>query len=169
MTDEHHYELESNWVREKIVTIEIEGKKHFEVATPPDFWPESPEGVLSPEDLFLASAVSCYGVSLSGVSKRFHAEFNHFSVKAEADLKKGEHFSVAIQQLISGSVETVIGMITDPSFGPLLMFGLGGIYVEVMKDVAFRINPLTDQEAKEMIESLRFYPLLTGIRGAAPR
>ena len=91
MTEEHHYELKSNWVREKIVTIEIEGKKHFEVATPPDFWPESPEGVLSPEDLFLASAVSCYGVSLSGISKRFHGEFNHFSISAEADLKKGEY------------------------------------------------------------------------------
>ncbi len=83
-------------------------------------------------------------------------------------LKKGEHFSVAIQQMISGAVETVIGMTTDPSFGPLMMFGLGGIYVEVMKDVAFRINPLTDQGAKDMIKSLRSYPLLTGFRGAPP-
>ncbi len=83
-------------------------------------------------------------------------------------LKKGEHFSVAIQQMISGAVETVIGMTTDPSFGPLIMFGLGGIYVEVMKDVAFRINPLTDQDAKVMIKSLRSYPLLTGFRGAPP-
>jgi organic hydroperoxide reductase OsmC/OhrA len=91
MTQEHHYELTSNWVREKIVTIEIDGKKHFEVATPPDFWPESPDGVLSPEDLFIASAVSCYGVSLTGVSKRFHGEFNHFSIKAEGHLMKGEY------------------------------------------------------------------------------
>ncbi|MCP5049281.1 MAG: acetate--CoA ligase family protein [bacterium] len=83
-------------------------------------------------------------------------------------LKKGEHFSVAIQQMVSGAVETVFGMTTDPSFGPLMMFGLGGIYVEVMKDVTFRINPVTDQEAKEMIKSLRSYPLLTGFRGAPP-
>ncbi|MCK4764930.1 MAG: acetate--CoA ligase family protein, partial [Candidatus Aminicenantes bacterium] len=83
-------------------------------------------------------------------------------------LKKGEHFSVAVQQMITGGIETVIGMTTDPSFGPLIMFGLGGIYVEVMKDVAFRINPLTDQGTKEMIESLRSYPLLTGFRGAPP-
>jgi len=83
-------------------------------------------------------------------------------------LKKGEHFSVALQQMISGAVETVIGMTTDPSFGPLMMFGLGGIYVEVMKDVAFRINPLTDYGAKDMIQSLRSYPLLTGFRGAPP-
>jgi acetyl coenzyme A synthetase (ADP forming)-like protein len=83
-------------------------------------------------------------------------------------LKKGELFSVAIQQMVSGAVETIIGMTTDPSFGPLMMFGLGGIYVEVMKDVAFRINPLTDQDAKDMIKSIRSYPLLTGFRGAPP-
>jgi organic hydroperoxide reductase OsmC/OhrA len=90
MTEEHRYELDSNWVREKIVTIEIEGKPTFEVATPPDFWPESPKELISPEDLFLASAVSCYGASLSGVAKRFHAEFSGFSVKGEATLAKGE-------------------------------------------------------------------------------
>jgi acetate---CoA ligase (ADP-forming) len=83
-------------------------------------------------------------------------------------LKKGESFSVAIQQMVSGGIETIIGMTTDPSLGPLLMFGLGGIYVEVMKDVAFRINPLTDQDARDMIKSIRSYPLLTGFRGAPP-
>jgi organic hydroperoxide reductase OsmC/OhrA len=90
MTDEHRYEMNSNWVKEKIVTIEIEGKPTLNVATPPDFWPESPRDVISPEDLFVASAVSCYGATLSGVSKRFHAEFTDFSVTAEGHLKKGE-------------------------------------------------------------------------------
>ena len=83
-------------------------------------------------------------------------------------LKKGQHFSVALQQMVTGAVETVIGMTTDPSFGPLLMFGLGGIYVEIMKDVAFRINPITDQGAKEMIRALKSFPLLDGFRGSAP-
>lgn len=83
-------------------------------------------------------------------------------------LKKGQTFSVAVQQMISGGIETVIGMTTDPSFGPLIMFGLGGIYVEIMKDVAFRIHPLTNRGAREMIESIRSYPLLTGYRGAPP-
>ena len=90
VTEEHRYEMTSRWIRDKIVTIEIDGKDTFEVATPPDFWPESPPGVLSPEDLFVASIVSCYGVSLSGVSKRFHAEFNDFSIKAQGTLEKGE-------------------------------------------------------------------------------
>jgi len=83
-------------------------------------------------------------------------------------LKKGEEFSVAIQRMISGGIETVMGMTIDPSFGPLIMFGLGGIYVEVMKDVSFRINPVTDVGAKEMIKSLRSYPLLNGFRGTPP-
>ncbi|MCB2231371.1 acetate--CoA ligase family protein [bacterium] len=88
--------------------------------------------------------------------------------KAVGKLKKGQTFSVAVQQMITGGVETVIGMTTDPQFGPLLMFGLGGIYVEIMKDVSFRIHPLTNQGAKEMIKSIKSYPLLTGFRGAPP-
>ena len=88
--------------------------------------------------------------------------------KRIGSLGKGEKFSVAMQRMISGGIETVMGMTIDPSFGPLLMFGLGGIYVEVMKDVSFKINPLTDANAKEMIQSIRSYPLLTGFRGAPP-
>jgi len=79
-----------------------------------------------------------------------------------------ERFSVVVQEMISGGVETVIGMTTDPSFGALIMFGLGGIYVEVMKDVSFRIAPLTDLDARDMIESLKGYKLLTGFRGSKP-
>jgi acyl-CoA synthetase (NDP forming) len=82
--------------------------------------------------------------------------------------KTKEKFSVVVQEMISGGIETVIGMTTDPSFGPLIMFGLGGIYVEVMKDVTFRIAPLTDLDAKEMVQSLRGYKLLTGFRGSDP-
>ncbi|MGH8015198.1 MAG: acetate--CoA ligase family protein [Candidatus Zixiibacteriota bacterium] len=84
------------------------------------------------------------------------------------NIKGKEKFSVAIQKMIQGGVETVIGMTTDPQFGPLIMFGLGGIFVEVMKDVSFRISPLTTQTAKEMVRSLKSYPLLTGFRGAKP-
>ena len=80
MTDEEHrYNVRLTWFRNKIVNVYIDGKKDFKVATPIDFWPDSPPDVLSPEDLFLASAVTCYGVSLSGVAKRFHAELSDFS------------------------------------------------------------------------------------------
>ena len=74
---------------------------------------------------------------------------------------------VFLQEMVHGGVETIIGMYQDPSFGPLIMFGLGGVYVEVMKDVAFRIHPVTEYNVKEMIESIKGYPLLTGFRGGA--
>jgi acetate---CoA ligase (ADP-forming) len=88
--------------------------------------------------------------------------------KRVGEIKGDEKFSVVVQEMVSGTVETVIGMTSDPSFGPLIMFGLGGIYVEIMKDVAFRVNPLTDQAARDMIKSLKSYQLLTGFRGAQP-
>ena len=74
---------------------------------------------------------------------------------------------VMLQPMVQGGVETVMGLSTDPSFGPLLMFGLGGIFVEFLKDVSFRILPISDQDAREMVEHLRGYPLLAGYRGAA--
>jgi len=79
----------------------------------------------------------------------------------------GKFSGVIVQEMIKG-VETIIGMQHDPNFGPLMMFGLGGIYVEVMKDVTFKINPLTDYDAEEMIKSIKGYPLLTGFRGSEP-
>lgn len=89
--EEHRYDMKSNWVRDKIVTIEIDGKPSFDVATPPDFWSDSPKDVISPEDLFVASALSCYGVSLSGVAKRYHGEFNNFHLSATGTLHQGEY------------------------------------------------------------------------------
>lgn len=98
-------------------------------------------------------------------AKEVKDAFNELK-KRVGKLEKDEKFSVAMQQMISGGIETVMGMTIDPSFGPLIMFGLGGIYVEVMKDVSFRVNPLTDEGAKDIIRSIRSYPLLTGFRGA---
>ncbi len=77
-------------------------------------------------------------------------------------------WGVLVQQMIVGGKEVIIGMSRDPQFGPMLMFGLGGIYVEVMKDVVFRIAPIDRLEAREMVESIRSYPLLKGVRGEPP-
>jgi acetyl coenzyme A synthetase (ADP forming)-like protein len=76
--------------------------------------------------------------------------------------------TVSIQTLVRGGRETILGMQQDPLFGPLVMFGLGGIFVEVMKDVAFRVLPITDLDAREMVRSIRGLPLLEGLRGAPP-
>jgi acyl-CoA synthetase (NDP forming) len=61
--------------------------------------------------------------------------------------------------------EVIVGMTTDPQFGPVMMFGLGGIMVEVLKDVAFRIVPLTEKDATQMIGEIKGKPILDGVRG----
>jgi acetyltransferase len=75
---------------------------------------------------------------------------------------------VSVQEMIVGGQELILGLTRDPQFGPLLMFGLGGIYVEVLKDVAFRVAPVSRRDAAEMIREIRAYPLLAGYRGTEP-
>jgi acyl-CoA synthetase (NDP forming) len=75
---------------------------------------------------------------------------------------------VLVQPMISGGVELMIGVTQDPSFGPLIGFGLGGIHVEILKDVCFCITPMTDRDAKEMVRSIKGYRLLEGYRGHPP-
>ncbi len=75
---------------------------------------------------------------------------------------------IAVQEMVVGGKEVILGMTRDPSFGPLLMFGLGGIYVEVLKDVAFRVAPIGPDEAEAMIRETRSFPLLRGVRGEKP-
>ena len=75
---------------------------------------------------------------------------------------------VLVQEMVKGGKETIMGMTTDPSFGPVVMFGLGGVYVDVLKDVAFRVAPLTDTDALEMIHAIKGFPILDGARGERP-
>jgi acetyltransferase len=72
---------------------------------------------------------------------------------------------VLVQEMVSGGHEILIGVSRDPVFGPVLTVGLGGIYVEVLKDVAFRLPPVGKDEAIEMLRELRAFPLLAGVRG----
>jgi len=73
-----------------------------------------------------------------------------------------------VQEMVRGGKEVILGMFRDMQFGPLIMFGLGGIYVEVLKDVSFRTAPLTVEDAHEMIQEIRAFPLLRGVRGEKP-
>ena len=75
---------------------------------------------------------------------------------------------VLVQQMASPSLEVVIGMTKDPTFGPALMFGLGGVFVEVLRDVAFRIAPITEADAWEMVREIRAFEVLQGVRGQEP-
>ena len=75
---------------------------------------------------------------------------------------------VLVQEMAPQSTEVIVGAIKDPQFGQTLMFGLGGIFVEILKDVNFRIAPLTADDARDMITELKAYPLLKGYRNTPP-
>jgi acyl-CoA synthetase (NDP forming) len=75
---------------------------------------------------------------------------------------------VSVQKMAQPGVEVIMGMTKDPQFGPVLMFGLGGVFVEVLKDVAFRIVPLEPRDARQMIRDIQGFPVLEGFRGQEP-
>lgn len=75
---------------------------------------------------------------------------------------------ILVQEFAPPGVELIIGLIRDPQFGPTVMFGLGGVFVEVFKDVSFRVAPLSEHDAESMMKEIRAYKLLTGFRGAEP-
>ncbi len=75
---------------------------------------------------------------------------------------------VVVQPMMRGGVEVMVGVTQDPLFGPLIAFGLGGVLVEVMADVCFRVTPLTDRDAAEMVRAIRGHRLLQGYRGHPP-
>jgi acetyl coenzyme A synthetase (ADP forming)-like protein len=88
--------------------------------------------------------------------------------RAFESIQQQDMEGVLIQKMVSGGVEVMIGVTDDPLFGPLIVFGLGGIHVEILGDVRFRVTPLTDTDAREMIQEIRGYRLLQGYRGHAP-
>jgi len=71
---------------------------------------------------------------------------------------------ILVQEMAPSSTEVIVGAIKDPQFGPAIMFGLGGVFVEVLKDVTFRVAPIDEDDACEMINGVKAYPLLKGYR-----
>ncbi|WP_447976909.1 bifunctional acetate--CoA ligase family protein/GNAT family N-acetyltransferase [Candidatus Nitrospira bockiana] len=98
------------------------------------------------------------------VRRAFESIRDGLSSRGELDAMEG----VLVQPMVPGGVEVMIGMTHDPSFGPLVAFGLGGIHVEILGDVRFRITPLTDRDAADMVREIRGYRLLEGYRGHPP-
>jgi acetyltransferase len=84
--------------------------------------------------------------------------------KADADIH-----GIVIQEMAPWATETIVGSVNDPTFGATLMFGLGGIFVEVLKDVTFRVAPISTKEAENMLNEIKSAPILDGVRGEAPR
>jgi acyl-CoA synthetase (NDP forming) len=101
-------------------------------------------------------------------SQEVESAFNKISENVKKHLPKARITGITVQEMAPASTEVIVGEIKDPQFGQTLMFGLGGIFVEILKDVTFRIAPITEQEAKEMITEVKAYPLLQGYRGQPP-
>jgi acetyl coenzyme A synthetase (ADP forming)-like protein len=100
----------------------------------------------------------------AAVVRAFEAIQQRLVQAGQADAMDG----VLVQPMLSGGIEVMVGMFEDPSFGPLIAFGLGGVHVEILRDVSFRITPLTDLDAEHMIRDIKGAQLFEGYRGHAP-
>lgn len=122
----------------------------------------------------LASRTIVHKTEFGGVRLNLESEaavrqaFLEIQQRVAKDNKIAEMDGVLIQPMISEGVELMIGITQDPLFGPLIGFGLGGIHVEVLKDVCFRVTPITDRDAAEMVRGIKGYRLLEGYRGHPP-
>lgn len=96
------------------------------------------------------------------------AAFDEIIANAKKAVPDARIVGVAVQNMAPQGTEVIVGMTTDPQFGPVLMFGLGGIMVEVLKDVSFRLVPLTERDADQMINEIKGRPVLEGVRGQPP-
>ncbi len=103
-----------------------------------------------------------------GSAAEVQAAFEEIIASVEKHEPAATIDGVAVQKMAPSGTEIIVGMSKDPQFGPVLMFGLGGIFVEVLKDVAFRIVPLEPKDAREMIREIKGFPVLQGVRGQEP-
>jgi len=169
----------------RISLTEIESKTIFEayglpvvktfLATSEDHAVEKAEEIGYPVVLKIVSPDILHKSDASGVKVDIEDEANVREAyktilknakeyKADADIH-----GVVIQQMAPWATETIIGSVNDPTFGSTVMFGLGGIFVEVLKDVTFRVAPISEAEAASMLDEIRGAPILDGVRGEAPR
>jgi len=122
-------------------------------------------------------------VCSSDITHKTDAGGVELNLKSEAEVKKAfdevitrvrqwkpnaKIDGLLVQNMVPLGREVIIGMTTDPQFGPMVMFGLGGIFVEVLKDVSFRLPPISKKEAISMMQEIKGYPILEGTRGIKP-
>lgn len=122
----------------------------------------------------LASPTIAHKTDVGGIILGMETEeevkqaFADIRARLSRENRAEEMEGVVLQPMITGGVETIVGVTEDPTFGPLIMFGLGGVYTELLHDVAVRLHPLTDVQAGELINSVRLSALLKGWRGNPP-
>jgi acyl-CoA synthetase (NDP forming) len=155
---------------------------HYNIPLPEAMFAESPElaieagkkigfpvamKIVSP-DIIHKSDAGGVKINLKGEAE-VHKAFDEIVENAEKLTAKDKILGVLISPMVAHGQECIIGMIRDRQFGPVIMFGLGGIFVEVVKDVSFRVAPLAEEDIEEMIEEIKGYKVLTGIRGEKPK
>jgi acetate---CoA ligase (ADP-forming) len=122
----------------------------------------------------LVSRTIIHKTEVGGVVLNVHGEgeareaFLQIKERLARISREAEMDGVLVQKMVPEGVEVIVGVTLDLSFGPLIMFGMGGIYTELFKDAVFRIHPLSDIDAQEMVRSIKAYQLLEGWRGAKP-
>ncbi|MHC1605452.1 MAG: acetate--CoA ligase family protein [Candidatus Methanofastidiosia archaeon] len=119
--------------------------------------------IISPKILHKSDA-GCVKVGIENAEEA-SSSFRSIMENAKRFADDKDICGVLIYGMVLKGVEVIVGMIKDPQFGSAIMFGLGGIFVEVLKDVSFRITPLERRDAEQMIKEIKAYPILTGIRG----
>src|SRR5438270_10008909 len=122
--------------------------------------------IVSPEILHKTEA----GGVLVGIRSAEEAQKGYDTIVANAKRynAKATILGVQVQQMLSGGQEVIVGAVTDPSFGKLVAFGLGGVLVEVLKDITFRLAPASNEDALSMLDGIAAAPILKGVRGADP-
>ena len=122
--------------------------------------------VVSPD---IAHKSDVGGVKLNLVdSEAVGAAFDEIMKNSKAAEPNARIAGVSVQEMAKQGTEVIVGMTTDPQFGPVMMFGLGGIMVEVLKDVSFRLIPLEAKDADQMMAEIKGRPILDGVRGQPP-
>ena len=100
--------------------------------------------------------------------REVEAAFLEITSNAKRLMPRAMVLGCMVQEMVTGGREVILGMSKDPQFGPLIMFGMGGIYVEALGDVSFRISPVGESEAQEMMQEIKMYRILKGLRGEKP-
>ena len=147
--------IETKLAKTQKEAVSLSQKMGFPVAlkiTSPDVIHKSDSGGVKLSINSVAEVKKAYDEILKKVRKQYPDAIIH---------------GVSVQKMALAGTEVIVGSSKDPQFGPVIMFGLGGIYVNFLRDVAFRLAPLSRQGAKEMVEETKAYTLLRGIRGEA--
>ncbi len=146
----------------------------FRVATTPEEAKRFAEEIGYPVVLKIVSPDVLHKFEVDGVildlknGKAIQEAYDRILLNVKKRKPEVKILGVLIQEMAPQSTEVIVGSTKDLQFGPALMFGLGGIFVEILKDVTFRIAPISELEAREMITEVKAYPILRGYRGQPP-